>query len=267
MICKTGNRASRPFFAAALFAIAMMVLFSGSSFAQRMVLRADAAKSINLSDTQRQKLQRHIKESRKKTAGVTRELVQARTELFNQLQDYKVDQNRLQGSVRKINGLQIRLHTIGLENQLKLRTILTKSQFAQLGDAVSGKGVGTGRIHGWPARNGELIGENLKQLNITSKQQEKIKRLFEKSRTSVQSISQELRQNAQSLHRLYLNYELDTKEAKARITKLGQTQRKAINATVSRQLALREILTQQQFETLSQTMRSPAAPGWCRSGK
>ncbi|MEN6372904.1 MAG: periplasmic heavy metal sensor [Armatimonadota bacterium] len=261
MIYSTVNRASRPFLVAAFIAMAIMVVFSGTAFAQGRPLRAGVGKGINLSDAQRQKLQRHIKESRKRTAGVVRELLQARTTLFNQLQDYKVDENQLQESVRKINGLQIRLHNIGLENQLKLRSILTKSQFAQLGEAVSGNGVGR-HIHGWPTGNGGLIGENLKRLDITSAQQEKIKRLFVKSRSTMQSISQELRQNAQSLHRLYLNYDLDPQEAKTLIAKLGKTQRKAMNATVSRQLALREILTRQQFETLSQTMRPPTAPRW-----
>lgn len=261
MSCRTLKKGiSHPFLAAALLAVVMMVFISDGALAQRRPERAGARPGINLNNEQRQKLQRHIKESREKTAGVTRELVQARTELFKQLHEYKVDENRLQESVKKINGLQVRLHNIGLENQLRLRSILRKAQFTELGEAVSGKGIDAESIHGWPSADCDLVGGNIERLNITSEQQGQIKRLFEKSRATVQSLGRELREDAQSLHRLYLDYDLDPKEAKTRIEKLGETQREAIKATVARQLALREILTRQQFETLSQTMRPPVTP-------
>jgi len=240
-------------FLTAVLLVVMTAASAGSVWAQRGGSRSN----INLTREQRQKLQRHIKDNQSKTTKVTREIVQVRMELFGQLREYKVDEKRLKDSMEKINALQVKLHNIGLENQLKLREILTKEQFTQLGEAVSRKGVSQESIYGWPP-GGIEADSNLKRLNLSSEQQEKIRKLFERSRTTMKSISRELRANAQNLHKLYLNYDLDTKQAKAQIEKLAENQREAIKATITRQIELRNILTQQQFEKLSQTMRPPA---------
>lgn len=256
MSFRTINKRRFGLFSTVVFLVVMMVTSAGSVLAQRGSSRSH----INLSGEQRQKLQRHIKDNRSKMAGVTREIVQARMEFFGQIREYRVDEKQLQESMRKINALQVKLHNIGLENQSELREILTKEQFAELGEAVSGKGVGQEGVYSWPRGGIEAGSDGLDRLNLSSEQQEKIKKLFERSHATMQSISRELRSNAQSLHKLYLDYDLDTKQAKARIEKLGESQREAIKATIARQIALRDILTQQQFEKLSQTMRPPAGP-------
>jgi Spy/CpxP family protein refolding chaperone len=210
---------------------------------------------LNLTTAQRPKLQKLITDSRTRTMSVRRDLRRGYTELFTQLGNYNPDAKHIHETVRRINTAQLNLLNTHLESQMGLRKILTKDQFQNLRETIPD--TINGEIRTKPRSNGvngPKMGD-VKQLGLSSDQQEKIKRLFQSSSERMKSAVQRVQNGSNSLRQLYLDYDLNVQQAKSRITGLNRAQQDVLKVTISRQEDLRKILTQQQFETLSKSVR------------
>jgi Spy/CpxP family protein refolding chaperone len=211
--------------------------------------------NLNLTPDQRDKLRKHMGDTGAKVAAIRSDMRDARMDMYRQLQNYQVDQRRLQESIRRINALQIKMLNAHLESQMRLRDILTKDQFQSLTQAIGGRGAsrdGSGFFFG-----DQGMGGDVKRLGLSPDQQEKIKKLWDASRSTMSALRDKLKFDSRNLEKLYLDYDLDPKVAKQRIDKLGDTELQVLKATVARQLQLRNILTEDQFQELAKTMRPP----------
>lgn len=241
----------------ALLIVSSMVfgaISADPAMAQKRGKRPDHSAKLNLSEQQRQKLKKHIEESRERSRPVRESLHKARTELFQQLGRYKFDERKVNDTVRRIGELRRKVLMLSLENQKGLREILTKEQFAELGDAIGDRG---GRFEGAGSGDGAPAGGDIRNLKLTPEQTKEINALFRKSREQTEAIAAKLRSDSERLRKLYLNYNLDTKQAMALIERLNDRRTEMLKATVSRQVELRKILTEPQFEALAKTMRPP----------
>ncbi len=236
----------------ALLTIAAMI-FAAPVFAQK---GGDSPK-LNLTPGQRDKLRDHIKASRDKMADTRGDLQGARMDLFGQLRQYKLDDKRVAASVDRINTLQRKLMQISYQNQVGLRQILTRQQFAELGEAVGERGPGRrGPGEGWGAY-GLPQNADLDKLKLSDDQQKRIAKLFDKSRNEVDSLTSKMRTEMGNLRKLYLGYDFDEKSVNSQIDRVGDTERSMLNETVARQKELRKILSEDQFNTLSKSMKPP----------
>ncbi|MBI2842165.1 MAG: periplasmic heavy metal sensor [Armatimonadetes bacterium] len=248
----------------AVVLIAVIALSSGSAFAKKRGGQGHGQgprpRISNLDPAQREKLQKHFRESRGRLMDARMQLRDARMELYRRLGEYDLDERGMQEDIRGINSLQLRLLHGNLESQLRLREILTKEQFDDLRDAVGEPGMHREDAWMWPGDGARLRG-NVDRLGLSAEQREQIARLWRSSRASSEGLIGKLRSESEALQRTYLDYDLDPKQARAQIERLNDTQLNLLKATVSRQMGLRRILTEEQFESLSKTVRRPGRPG------
>lgn len=238
---------------AALILILFAVLMLGFSAAPTQAKGSKDRQEINLNKEQRDRLQRHIEQNKGEVADVRRQIQAARSDLSQQLRQYDVDERKVQQTIRRINDLQTRLQLIHLENQVKLRDILTKEQFADLREAVGSRGMDGDEVHAWPERDGPHA-RNVQNLDLSEQQQDRINKLFQRSTESMNVLIRKAKGDAGSLRELYLSYSLDTKRAKEIINRLSNTRLEILKTMVDRQVELRNILTKKQFEALAKSM-------------
>ncbi len=223
-------------------------------------IRAD----LNLSPEQQQKLRAHMRDTRQKTESIRRDMWAARAELWRQFRAYRLDEKAARNAAKKINGLNLKLLNAHLESQIGLRNILTQKQFQKLSRAIGGEGVRPGprpapgmegrpRI---PEPEDESLGD-VSHLNLSSSQQERIKKLYAENRRVMEGLLKTQREYFQSLEKLYLNYKLDQKRAKQLIKQLNDVHMKIQEASIKRQVELRKILTEDQFNALRPKVRPP----------
>lgn len=211
--------------------------------------------NLNLTTDQRARLQKHLRDTGQKISGIRSDLRDARGDLFGQLSQYRVDEGKLNDTIHRIGSLQSRLLNTRLESQIALRQILNKDQFQQLSQAINERGMAKGEggfIHG----DEDIHPSDIQSLNLSSDQQERIKRLWRSSQRTMSDLRDQFRSASSSLADMYLNYDLDAKQARQRISDLNDVQMSILKATVSRQLALRKILTEDQFSTLVSAIRT-----------
>lgn len=236
----------------------MALVSSGPAAAQRRG-PGPRARIANLTPEQRERLKNHVREAQSEMRGIRMDLRDVRLNLYGQFREYRLDERRVQNSVRRINDLQRSLLDSNLENQLRLRDILTRGQFESLQEAVHDRDVERDGPHVWPGDDGPV--GNVDRLRLSSEQKERIKRLWRSSRETAADLGTKLRSSSQDLQRLYMDYDLDQKQANKIIDRIGDTQLDLLKATVSRQVELRRILTEQQFRALSKSIRPPGGRG------
>lgn len=208
---------------------------------------------LNLSNEQRDKLQRHLKDTGQKIGDTRAQLQDARKDLFNLLGQYRPDNSRINDTIKRINGLQLRLLNIHLDSQIRLRQILTKDQFNQLSAAIEERGPrGEGGF--FRGDEGPHPGD-VRSLGLSQDQQDKIKQLWRSSRQTMSALRDKHKSTSESLANMYLDYNLNAGQARQKISDLGDIQLSMLKAMVARQAALRKILTEDQFNTLTSQIR------------
>jgi Spy/CpxP family protein refolding chaperone len=216
---------------------------------------------LNLTPAQREALKKYIGASRAKMTDARNDLRSARMDFFRQMRQYRVDDSKVQDTVRRIGVSQRRLLQVVLENQLGLRRILTRTQFVQLGDAIKSRRAqekreehgGPGMWQGFGASN---VGD-INRLGLTDDQKKRIGRLFDSSSTATKAAATRLQTEMRTMRGLYLSYDLDRKRVNAQMDRVADAERGFLRQTINRQVELRKILTEDQFETLAKTMRPP----------
>lgn len=243
-----------------VLAAVMLMLAAGMTQAQERMhglhgpKRGQGLKSnINLSDDQKAQFQKYIRDSREKMFATRSDLRNARMELAQQMSKYDFDEQQVQSCINKINGLQRDMLDLNLNNQIQIRQILTRDQFEQLSNAVSG---GDRKQPKFGEGNEGSRLESMKSLGLTEEQKAKIDKLWEKSKGKAEALRTKLETESKAIHDLYLNYDLDQKAAKIRIETLSEVQMQHLKAMVARQTEVRKILTKEQLETLSKTIGS-----------
>jgi len=245
----------------ALAALLAVALCARPAVAERPERGPGLRSRLNLSSDQRTKLQAHVRDVRSRALTVGGELRAARVMLAGQFADYRLDERRTQESARKINALQHRLLKLNLDDQVGLRQILSREQFEQLWASVGGRG----RLHVDGHIEGDREGPGdraVERIGLSPEQQESIRKLYSTTRETTLSLRQRLSTETEGLRRLYSDYDLDAKKATARIDKLRRIQLALLGAMIARQVELRKILTEQQFQALSQSIHPPGrGPG------
>jgi len=233
----------------------LLLLSSGSVLAQGPPPGAGPHARLNLTPEQREKLRSHIRDTRRKMLNVRNDLRDAHLNLNQQFGEYRLDDRRVQETIKRINSDQLHLLNINLESQIQLRSILTREQFQDLREAVSGFGVHLDE--GLKGPSGDGPPGDVRRLGLSPEQQAQIGKLFQNSHETMRAIIRRLRADADALRKLYLSYDLDIKQAKLRISSLNDAQLDMLRATAARQVELRKILTEQQFQALSKSVRWP----------
>jgi len=220
-------------------------------------MRAD----LNLSPEQQQKLREHARETREKTEVIRRDMWAARSELWRQFRSYHLDEKAARNAAKKINSCHLRLLNSYLESQVGLRNILTKDQFQKLSRAVGGRDRDRPRqgFEGrprMPEPGGESLGD-VSHLNLSPAQQEKIRKLYEENSRVMEDLMKKQMDDFRALESLYLNYNLDQKRAKQLIKHLNDIHMKIQEASIKRQIEIRKILIEEQFNALKPKVRPP----------
>jgi Spy/CpxP family protein refolding chaperone len=214
--------------------------------------RHDFQNKLNLTPDQQDKMRAHLHETMGKITSARQDLQSANLDLFNLLGNYNVDHQKLQGNLRRINSCQKRLLNIHLDSQIKLRSILTQDQFQTLREQIGDRGTRSGDdfMDGMPRGD-------VKSLGLSADQQDRIRKLFTQARENMMNLRHKFHTDSESLESLYLDYNLDVKLARQKIDLLSSTDMALLKATTSRQVELRSILTADQFQTLSKSIRPP----------
>jgi Spy/CpxP family protein refolding chaperone len=217
---------------------------------------------LNLSPEQQQKLRAHMRDTREKTESIRRDMWAARADLWRQFRSYHLDEKAAINAAKKINGCHLRLLNAYLESQVKLRSILSKDQFQKLSRAVGGDGdkdrprQGFGGRPRMPEPEDERLGD-VSHLNLSSSQQEKIRKLYEENRRTMEDLFKKQMADFRTLESLYLDYNLDQKRAKQLIKHINDIHMKIQEASIRQQIELRKILTEEQFNALKPKVRPP----------
>lgn len=244
-----------------IFAAAVMLLLIASLPVTAQKKDDWPAAKLNLSAEQRDALRKHMASSREKMQDARENLTAARMDFFQQLKRYKIDDRRLQESIRKINVMQRRLMQITLENQLGLRRVLTADQFQQLGQAVQARkerkrGMEGGMWGGFGPK-----GPDIDALGLSDDQKKRIQKLFDSSKARIQPLATKLHTEMGNLRSLYLTYDLDKKRANTEMDRVSDAEMALLKEVVARQQDLRKILTEDQFNTLARAIRPPEPRG------
>ncbi len=211
---------------------------------------------LNLSADQRDKLKKVLDKNRSRTTAARSDLRSSYSELFQQFHNYRMNNNRVQALVKKISSDRLTLLNLHLDSQIDIRGVLTSDQFNDLRNAIPGSEGRNGRRmqgeHSGVPENGDV-----EQLNLTKSQQTRIQKLFETSNNKMKTLGNKLHADGQALRKLYLSYNLDVRAAKAFIKDQSQIQTEMLKVIVARQVDMRKILTEDQFNKLVQTMHQP----------
>lgn len=210
------------------------------------------AQRERLSREQKQHLKTLAMETRSRTETERENLRRARMELFNVYQGYSLDERKAKAAQNRISTAQLDLLNSHLDNQIRLRAVLSREQFLDFRRLIErhrGRGMGglgppeDAGVDRLPDR------QMLENLGLRPDQRKRAAALGDPMRDRAKLI-EALRRASKQMIDIYGEYDLDKAAAKKLIEQIHRGQGELAALTHKEQQALRSVLTPTQFAQL-----------------
>ena len=153
------------------------------------------------------------------------------------------------------------------QNQLRLRKTLTRQNFEQFSKAMEygsdSPAYGGSRSpkrmnHGEGAAGispEDFDHDALSRLKLDPKQMERVRHQLSPINAERTAALNKLRVNTGLVRELYSKYDIDEKRVQGLLIQINASQRQMLESSLDRQVELRKVLTEDQFDTLMQNVR------------
>lgn len=236
-----------------------------------LVMTSAFAQHGDLTQDQKQRLKALVTDTRSNLGAQRDALRQARKDLFNIYSQYNLDGNQAQNAIERVNKAQMQLLNIQLDNQIKLRQILSSDQFSIFQDMMSKRMPNGHRIDIEPPRQDWAVDYLLDKNAASSlglnpdqqKQAASIKKAGEDQRGAVDA----LKHATQELADTYASYNLDQAAARKLINQIHRQQVLLASIAHKKQQTIRSWLTADQFNALQAEISKRMQQGCFRRGE
>lgn len=204
------------------------------------------AQRVGINDDQRVQLKQLVTQTRRRSEAERETIRRARLDLMAAYGEYKLDERKARAALDKIGPAQLNLLKIHLDNQIRLRAILSQAQFERFAEMVHGKGrpgMGELSIHEGAFFEGGPDRQILMELGLSPEQ---IRSAREQLAPNPRAFRR-LQRDSQKMGELCADYDLDEQAARKLIDSIHQSQLELAETSHKRQQALRSILTEEQF--------------------
>ena len=226
-----------------------MMLITSSAFADGALNR--------LTPHQKDQLKALATDTRAKTRHERENLRHARKDLWQAYSSFNLDEHKVKSTQTRIAASQLNLLNLHLENEIALRGVLTQDQFQSFRRNMAKRMRGREKLTAPPqvAAIDKLLNKDV--LNSIGLNKDQARRIMQKMKPTPEKIKvfESLRRNSKQLLDLYSTYTLDPVSAKKLISSIHENQTTLVHFQNSRQKFLRTMLTQDQFEKLTQEIK------------
>jgi len=214
-----------------------------------------AAPAIDITPHQKEQLKALATDTRSKMEHERDNLRHARMELTQVYSNYNIDEHKVKALQERISTSQLNLLNAHLDNEIAIRSILSQDQFDTLRHMINPRGRNRRMLVQPPVEEAAFDHfpnkEIFDSIGLTPDQEKRIAKVLKINQNRAKVI-EKLRRNSKQMLDLYSNYNLDTAAAKKLIDSIHQDQIAMLNAQRNRQVALRSVLSQDQFQKLHQ---------------
>lgn len=221
---------------------------------------------LNLSAQQKQQLKTLGDNMKRQFSDLRGKLHENRKALGQLYASYDLNEKKAKAQIQKINGIQFQLLSTGLDNQLKIRKILSQDQFQQLVKLQQDRAAEFKDRHQHKDTiegdklNG--VGKALQKSDLTPDQKEKLRKMYHRHEGNHYEGGHfgGIGPGASEIMKLYSSYNLDPKQARAAIKRVNKLQLDYMMGNLDRQKELRKVLNADQFAAA----RAEIAADWRR---
>jgi Spy/CpxP family protein refolding chaperone len=214
--------------------LVLAIVFVGGSFAYSQELKPEL----------RAKLKSLSTITHTRTKKERKQIFSSRKELFAIYKVYIIDEGKVAQKIADISNAQYKLLIINFENQIRIRQILNKEQFAILSNKLK-------------EHSDEGSRERVRERKETGEKGERFKRFRERFnvfqneelKSKIQEIIKNIKNNSNQLVLVYSVYKLDIIKAKDLINKIHNDQVGLLYLEHDAQKKKRELLTEDRFYT------------------
>jgi Spy/CpxP family protein refolding chaperone len=226
------------------------------SFAAAPTGRATAAlEQLNLTADQKAKLRDFIRTSKQGTQNDRKGITAERQRLMSLYCNYDLNTTQAQKSISKINSLELDLLNRRLDRRLRVRSVLTPDQFVRFRKIMDKTPRAGNRIdEELPRSMGQRRGP-LPKLNLSADQQQKIQNMWQSQRAEQERVLQSMNQDLKSMEQLFAKYHVDERAVGRLILSVNKDQLRILQLRLNRQIQLRKIINEQQFQALAQHIK------------
>lgn len=227
-------------------------------------LPASAQRGIALSPDQKAKLHKLATEMKSEVYPVRRAMMEKRQALVGLYGQYNLNEKKARETTKDINSLQRKMLELNHSNQVRLRKALDKQDFELFAKAMA-RGPGGPQRHSGPGGGsddgidtfvpGDVDKRGIDGLKLAPNQVERVKRQLSPSDAGRAAAFKKLREDTEAIRNLYLKYDLDEKRARELLNSINASQRRMLENSLERQIELRKVLSEEQFNTLMQNVR------------
>jgi Spy/CpxP family protein refolding chaperone len=210
-----------------------------------------ADSEMAISESQKDQLKALASSTRERTSRERDALRRARAELVQVYSSYDLDEHKAKAAQDKISAAQLNLLNIHLDNEIALRDILTSDQFQAFRKLMKRHMRDPRMLVLAPPEDAILDKlpdkQMLDSLGIPAEQRKRL----EPASGNTRAI-QGLRDSTKQLLELYSNFDLDSDAARKLIGSIHRRQAYLLMLQHYRQKAIRQVFSEDQFETLRQ---------------
>lgn len=203
-----------------------------------------------VSQEQKDQLKALAANTRERTSRERDSLKNARTDLMQAYSEYILDERKTKPARDKISAAQLNLLNIYLDNEISLRGILNSDQFLFFRELMKRR-TREPEVHVLPPS--ETAMDRLPDKQMLDKLGVPVssRRQLRQQPESFKAI-RNMRRDSELLLGLYANYDLDSNAARKLIVSIHEKQITLLTLHNQRQQAIREALSQDQFQQLQQ---------------
>lgn len=234
----------------------LLITVLAGAFAAPPTGRATAVlEQLNLSADQQAKLRDFIRTSKQGTQSDRKAIMAERQRLMSLYCSYDLNVPQAQKSMTKINRLQLDLLNRRLDRRLRIRSVLTPDQFVRFRKIMDKTPRSGNRIEEELPRNMSQRRGPLPKLNLSADQQQKIQNMWQSQRAEQQRVLQSMSQDLQTMEQLFAKYHVNEPAVRRLIVNINKDQIQVLQLRLNRQVQLRKIINQQQFQALAQHIK------------
>jgi Spy/CpxP family protein refolding chaperone len=246
------------------FTVSVLLLWAilgGATAAPRPGRVTTAIEQLGLSGDQKSKLRDYIDASRLGTQKDRSAIAAERQRLMDQYCRYNLNVVQAKNSITRINRLQLDLLNRRLDRRLRVRSVLTPDQFVKFRRLMDRMPRSPKRMDDELPPGGAPRGGQLPRLNLSPSQQQQIQKMWGSEQAEHQRILQSMTRDLQSMEQVFASYRVDERAARRLIVSVNKSQLQVLQLRHDRQMDLRRIITEPQFQALTQHIKRSPQPG------
>ena len=222
-----------------------------------LAVTGSAVWALDLSADQKQKMKAIGMSARATIESQRKTLRSARMDLVDAYKVYKLDDHKAQDAMSRIGAAQKALLESQLDDQTKIRQVLSAEQFADFQKMISSRmrhpGVAIEPPFEEKALEEELAGAMPAASKLSPEQTKAADRITRVGQRRQEAMGR-MRESSQQLADLYSKFDLDPKAARKLIDAIHHDQMALMWMAHRRQQAIRAVLTEDQFNALGQAI-------------